>query len=90
MDPSRQYNTSRMNRLGSAVPAEQYLGNFGTANPHLYWLGSVLIVWTYFCLLFFPPVADSQVLFYLNDAVTQLLDHKEEYTQFGLVRYFAE
>ncbi|PWA33075.1 hypothetical protein CCH79_00013097 [Gambusia affinis] len=48
-----------MNRLSSAVPAEQYL-------------------------------ADSQVLFYLNDAVTQLLDHKEEYTQFGLVRYFAE
>ncbi|MEQ2261954.1 hypothetical protein XENORESO_018606, partial [Xenotaenia resolanae] len=35
-------------------------------------------------------LADSQVLFYLNDAVTQLLDHKEEYTQFGLVRYFAE
>uniref|UniRef100_A0A3B3YN80 Centriolar satellite-associated tubulin polyglutamylase complex regulator 1 n=1 Tax=Poecilia mexicana TaxID=48701 RepID=A0A3B3YN80_9TELE len=34
--------------------------------------------------------SDSQVLFYLNDAVTQLLDHKEEYTQFGLVRYFAE
>uniref|UniRef100_A0A3B3XAE6 Centriolar satellite-associated tubulin polyglutamylase complex regulator 1 n=1 Tax=Poecilia mexicana TaxID=48701 RepID=A0A3B3XAE6_9TELE len=33
---------------------------------------------------------ESQVLFYLNDAVTQLLDHKEEYTQFGLVRYFAE
>uniref|UniRef100_A0A3P9Q5N9 Centriolar satellite-associated tubulin polyglutamylase complex regulator 1 n=1 Tax=Poecilia reticulata TaxID=8081 RepID=A0A3P9Q5N9_POERE len=32
----------------------------------------------------------TQVLFYLNDAVTQLLDHKEEYTQFGLVRYFAE
>ncbi|KAM4733942.1 centriolar satellite-associated tubulin polyglutamylase complex regulator 1 [Anableps anableps] len=48
-----------MNRLNSAVPAEQYL-------------------------------ADSHVLFYLNDAVTQLLDHKEEYTQFGLVRYFAE
>lgn len=35
-------------------------------------------------------LADSQVLFYLDDAVTQLLDHKEEYTQFGLVRYFAE
>ncbi|XP_017297357.1 UPF0705 protein C11orf49 homolog [Kryptolebias marmoratus] len=35
-------------------------------------------------------LADSQVLFYLNDAVTQLLEHKDEYTQFGLVRYFAE
>ncbi|XP_054887355.1 centriolar satellite-associated tubulin polyglutamylase complex regulator 1 [Poeciliopsis prolifica] len=35
-------------------------------------------------------LADSQVLFYLNDAVTQLLDHRDEYTQFGLVRYFAE
>uniref|UniRef100_A0A1A8RZP0 Centriolar satellite-associated tubulin polyglutamylase complex regulator 1 n=2 Tax=Nothobranchius TaxID=28779 RepID=A0A1A8RZP0_9TELE len=35
-------------------------------------------------------LADSQVLFYLTDAVTQLLEHKEEYTQFGLIRYFAE
>ncbi|KAM9754861.1 LOW QUALITY PROTEIN: centriolar satellite-associated tubulin polyglutamylase complex regulator 1 [Menidia menidia] len=35
-------------------------------------------------------LADSHVLFYLSDAVTQLLEHKEEYTQFGLVRYFAE
>ncbi|XP_015239276.1 PREDICTED: UPF0705 protein C11orf49 homolog [Cyprinodon variegatus] len=35
-------------------------------------------------------LADSKVLFYLNDALTQLLDHKEEYTQFGVVRYFAE
>ncbi|XP_013885630.1 centriolar satellite-associated tubulin polyglutamylase complex regulator 1 isoform X2 [Austrofundulus limnaeus] len=32
-------------------------------------------------------LADSQVLFYLNDAVTQLLEHREEYTQFGLVRF---
>ncbi|XP_061578158.1 centriolar satellite-associated tubulin polyglutamylase complex regulator 1 isoform X2 [Cololabis saira] len=35
-------------------------------------------------------LADSHVLFYLSDAVTQLLEHKEEYTQFGLIRYFAE
>ncbi|XP_038156579.1 UPF0705 protein C11orf49 homolog isoform X2 [Cyprinodon tularosa] len=35
-------------------------------------------------------LADSKVLFYLKDALTQLLDHKEEYTQFGVVRYFAE
>ncbi|XP_071346742.1 centriolar satellite-associated tubulin polyglutamylase complex regulator 1 isoform X2 [Trachinotus anak] len=35
-------------------------------------------------------LADSNVLFYLNDAVTQLLEHKEEYTQFGVIRYFAE
>lgn len=34
--------------------------------------------------------ADSNVLFYLSDAVTQLLEHKEEYTQFGVTRYFAE
>ena len=34
--------------------------------------------------------ADSNVLFYLSDAVTQLLEHKEEYTQFGVIRYFAE
>lgn len=34
--------------------------------------------------------ADSHVLFYLSDAVTQLLEHKEEYTQFGVIRYFAE
>ncbi|XP_056138141.1 centriolar satellite-associated tubulin polyglutamylase complex regulator 1 isoform X2 [Lampris incognitus] len=33
---------------------------------------------------------ETGVLFYLNDAVTQLLEHKEEYTQFGVVRYFAE
>uniref|UniRef100_A0A3Q2E104 Centriolar satellite-associated tubulin polyglutamylase complex regulator 1 n=1 Tax=Cyprinodon variegatus TaxID=28743 RepID=A0A3Q2E104_CYPVA len=33
---------------------------------------------------------ENPVLFYLNDALTQLLDHKEEYTQFGVVRYFAE
>ncbi|XP_065148437.1 centriolar satellite-associated tubulin polyglutamylase complex regulator 1 [Paramisgurnus dabryanus] len=35
-------------------------------------------------------LADTNVLLYLNDAVTQLLEHKEEYTQFGVVRYFAE
>lgn len=35
-------------------------------------------------------LAETNVLLYLNDAVTQLLEHKEEYTQFGVVRYFAE
>uniref|UniRef100_A0A3Q2VIY0 Centriolar satellite-associated tubulin polyglutamylase complex regulator 1 n=1 Tax=Haplochromis burtoni TaxID=8153 RepID=A0A3Q2VIY0_HAPBU len=35
-------------------------------------------------------LADSNVLFYLNDAVIQLLEHKEEYNQFGVIRYFAE
>uniref|UniRef100_A0A3B4BFQ6 Centriolar satellite-associated tubulin polyglutamylase complex regulator 1 n=1 Tax=Periophthalmus magnuspinnatus TaxID=409849 RepID=A0A3B4BFQ6_9GOBI len=35
-------------------------------------------------------LADSNVMFYLCDAVTQLLEHKEEYTQFGMIRYFAE
>ncbi|XP_066505502.1 centriolar satellite-associated tubulin polyglutamylase complex regulator 1 isoform X2 [Hoplias malabaricus] len=35
-------------------------------------------------------LAESSALFYLNDAVTQLLEHREEYTQFGIVRYFAE
>uniref|UniRef100_A0A8C6UN71 Centriolar satellite-associated tubulin polyglutamylase complex regulator 1 n=1 Tax=Neogobius melanostomus TaxID=47308 RepID=A0A8C6UN71_9GOBI len=35
-------------------------------------------------------LADSNVMFYMNDAVTQLLEHKEEYTQFGVIRYFAE
>ncbi|XP_041965297.1 UPF0705 protein C11orf49 homolog isoform X1 [Alosa sapidissima] len=34
--------------------------------------------------------AETNVLLYLNDAVTQLLEHKEEYTQFGVGRYFAE
>lgn len=35
-------------------------------------------------------LAETNVLLYLNDAVTQLLEHKEEYTQYGVVRYFAE
>ncbi|CAF93041.1 unnamed protein product, partial [Tetraodon nigroviridis] len=35
-------------------------------------------------------LAKSSVLFYLGDAVTQLLEHKQEYTQFGLTRFFAE
>ncbi|KAF3854271.1 hypothetical protein F7725_022326 [Dissostichus mawsoni] len=35
-------------------------------------------------------LADSNVLFYLSDAVSQLLEHKEEYTHFGVIRYFAE
>ncbi|XP_034389967.1 UPF0705 protein C11orf49 homolog isoform X2 [Cyclopterus lumpus] len=35
-------------------------------------------------------LADSDVSFYLSDAVTQLLEHKEEYSQFGVIRYFAE
>lgn len=39
---------------------------------------------------FLSNTADSNVLFYLSDAVTQLLEHKEEYTQFGVIRYFAE
>ncbi|XP_053741137.1 centriolar satellite-associated tubulin polyglutamylase complex regulator 1 isoform X2 [Synchiropus splendidus] len=34
--------------------------------------------------------ARSHVLFYLSDAVTQLLEHKDEYTQFGVTRYLAE
>lgn len=35
-------------------------------------------------------LAESNVLFYLSDAVNQLLEHREEYTQFGVIRYFAE
>ncbi|XP_077372473.1 centriolar satellite-associated tubulin polyglutamylase complex regulator 1 [Festucalex cinctus] len=35
-------------------------------------------------------LAESNVLFYLSDALTQLLEHKEEYTHFGVIRYFAE
>ncbi|KAJ8248940.1 hypothetical protein GJAV_G00229430 [Gymnothorax javanicus] len=35
-------------------------------------------------------LAKKNVLFYLEDAVNQLLDHREEYIQFGIVRYFAE
>ncbi|XP_028305934.1 centriolar satellite-associated tubulin polyglutamylase complex regulator 1 isoform X1 [Gouania willdenowi] len=35
-------------------------------------------------------LADTNVLFYLSDAVTQLLEHKVEYTQFGVIRFFAE
>uniref|UniRef100_A0A672FBQ8 Centriolar satellite-associated tubulin polyglutamylase complex regulator 1 n=1 Tax=Salarias fasciatus TaxID=181472 RepID=A0A672FBQ8_SALFA len=42
------------------------------------------------CLFVCLFVADSNVLFYLSDAVTQLLEHREEYTQFGVIRYFAE
>ncbi|KAM8861678.1 centriolar satellite-associated tubulin polyglutamylase complex regulator 1 [Synchiropus picturatus] len=34
--------------------------------------------------------AGSHVLFYLSDAVTQLLEHRDEYTQFGVTRYLAE
>ncbi|XP_054633804.1 centriolar satellite-associated tubulin polyglutamylase complex regulator 1 [Dunckerocampus dactyliophorus] len=35
-------------------------------------------------------LAESNVLFYLSDALAQLLEHKEEYTNFGVIRYFAE
>ncbi|KAF5904050.1 UPF0705 protein C11orf49, partial [Clarias magur] len=35
-------------------------------------------------------LAESSALFYLNDAVTQLLQHRDEFIQFGIVRYFAE
>ncbi|KAJ3597157.1 hypothetical protein NHX12_003557, partial [Muraenolepis orangiensis] len=35
-------------------------------------------------------LAETNVLFYLNDALIQLLEHREEYTQFGVTRYFAE
>ncbi|XP_036391451.1 UPF0705 protein C11orf49 homolog [Megalops cyprinoides] len=35
-------------------------------------------------------LAEKNVLFYMEDAVNQLLEHKEEYTQFGIARYFAE
>lgn len=35
-------------------------------------------------------LAESHVLIYLSDAVTQLLEHKEEYIQFGVTRYLAE
>ncbi|KAJ8416170.1 hypothetical protein AAFF_G00381920 [Aldrovandia affinis] len=35
-------------------------------------------------------LAEKNVLFYLEDAVNQLLEHKEEYIHFGIVRNFAE
>ncbi|MBN3308660.1 CK049 protein, partial [Amia calva] len=35
-------------------------------------------------------LAQKNVLFYLEDAINQLLEHRDEYTQFGIVRYFAE
>ncbi|XP_018620963.1 centriolar satellite-associated tubulin polyglutamylase complex regulator 1 [Scleropages formosus] len=35
-------------------------------------------------------LAEKDVLFYLEDAVHQLLEHKDEYVQFGVPRYFAE
>ncbi|XP_062856217.1 centriolar satellite-associated tubulin polyglutamylase complex regulator 1 isoform X2 [Trichomycterus rosablanca] len=35
-------------------------------------------------------LAESSALFYLNDAVTQFLQHRDEFIQFGIVRYFAE
>ncbi|XP_015194842.2 centriolar satellite-associated tubulin polyglutamylase complex regulator 1 isoform X1 [Lepisosteus oculatus] len=35
-------------------------------------------------------LAQKNVLFYLEDSASQLLEHKEEYIQFGIVRYFAE
>ncbi|KAG7282125.1 hypothetical protein CRUP_008237, partial [Coryphaenoides rupestris] len=41
-------------------------------------------------LLFLSVAVESNVLFYLHDALAQLLEHREEYTQFGVVRYFAE
>uniref|UniRef100_A0A8C1TDZ2 Centriolar satellite-associated tubulin polyglutamylase complex regulator 1 n=1 Tax=Cyprinus carpio TaxID=7962 RepID=A0A8C1TDZ2_CYPCA len=42
-----------------------------------------------FSLTFDEYLTETNVLFYLNDAVTQLLEHKEECTQFGVVRYFV-
>uniref|UniRef100_A0A4W4G9R4 Centriolar satellite-associated tubulin polyglutamylase complex regulator 1 n=1 Tax=Electrophorus electricus TaxID=8005 RepID=A0A4W4G9R4_ELEEL len=35
-------------------------------------------------------LAETDVFFYLHDAVTQLLEHRDEYVRFGVVRYFAE
>ncbi|XP_061679346.1 centriolar satellite-associated tubulin polyglutamylase complex regulator 1 isoform X2 [Syngnathoides biaculeatus] len=32
-------------------------------------------------------LAESNVLFYLSDALIQLLEHKEEYTNFGIIRF---
>uniref|UniRef100_A0A8C2Q430 Centriolar satellite-associated tubulin polyglutamylase complex regulator 1 n=1 Tax=Cyprinus carpio TaxID=7962 RepID=A0A8C2Q430_CYPCA len=38
-----------------------------------------------FSLTFDEYLTETNVLFYLNDAVTQLLEHKEECTQFGYI-----
>ncbi|MGH0164594.1 UNVERIFIED_CONTAM: hypothetical protein FKN15_047350 [Acipenser sinensis] len=35
-------------------------------------------------------LALEHVPFYIEDALSQLLEHKEEYTQFGIVRFFAD
>ncbi|XP_028649668.1 centriolar satellite-associated tubulin polyglutamylase complex regulator 1 [Erpetoichthys calabaricus] len=32
----------------------------------------------------------KHVLFYIEDCVTQVLEHKEEYTQFGILRFLSE
>lgn len=42
------------------------------------------------CVCYGYIAAESCALFYLNDAVTQFLQHREEFVQFGMVRYFAE
>lgn len=75
-----------MNRFNSTVPADQYLGRLCLSLAAS--VSSSANVFMCVCVCCLP--ADSNVLFYLSDAVTQLLEHKEEYTQFGVIRYFAE
>ncbi|RXM28851.1 UPF0705 protein C11orf49-like [Acipenser ruthenus] len=41
-------------------------------------------------LLWLSVSALEHVPFYIEDALSQLLEHKEEYTQFGIVRFFAD
>ncbi|XP_048829723.1 centriolar satellite-associated tubulin polyglutamylase complex regulator 1 isoform X1 [Brienomyrus brachyistius] len=43
-----------------------------------------------FALTIDEYLAEKDVMFYLEDAITQLLEHKEEYVQFGVSRYLAE
>lgn len=81
-----------MNRFNSVVPVDEYLGRFlldiDNCTAIFYYFVSFFRIAASLCVRSFK--ADSNVLFYLSDAVTQLLEHKEEYAQFGVIRYFAE
>jgi len=67
------------------------IGLFCKAPTRLVWLwalqASCILISVSYCLLF---AAQRHVLTYMEDAVSQLLENREDISQYGIARFFTE
>ncbi len=70
---------------------QMLIGLFCKAPTRLVWLwalqASCILISVSYCLLF---AAQRHVLTYMEDAVSQLLENREDISQYGIARFFTE